>query len=158
MMREPVVASQFYPGTKTGLERTLGELIRKNEKKQKVIGAISPHAGYVYSGGVAGSVFSVIAPRELFIVIGPNHTGAGRPFSISTEETWKTPIGNVEIDKELASYLAANSALLEEDSLAHRYEHSIEVQIPFLQFIADDFKVLPLCVGSLNIGELKKVG
>ena len=158
MTREPVVAGQFYPGTKTALEKTLGGLIHKKAEKEKAIGAISPHAGYIYSGGVAGSVFSLLAPRELFIIIGPNHTGRGKPFSVFAEGSWKTPLGNVEVDREFAGYLLDNSGLLKKDESAHAYEHSIEVQLPFLQYITGGFKILPLCVSSLDINELKKAG
>ena len=108
-IREPVVAGQFYPGTKSGLERTLSSLTDIKKNREEVFGAISPHAGYMYSGGVAGAVFSRIAPKELFIIIGPNHTGMGEPFSIFTEGRWKTPLGEVEVDSEFAAFLVDNS-------------------------------------------------
>lgn len=157
-IREPIVAGQFYPGVKASLEQTLLKLTDKKVKREKAIGAMSPHAGYVYSGAVAGKVFSTLAPKELFIIIGPNHTGMGKPFSVFTEGSWKTPLGSVEVDKEMAGYLIDNSELFKADEVAHAYEHSVEVQIPFLQFMMNDFKILPLCVASLNIDELKKAG
>lgn len=154
--REPVVAGQFYPGTKAGLERTLLSLIDKKEKREKALGAMSPHAGYVYSGAVAGKVFSRLTPKELFIIIGPNHTGIGEAFSIFAEGLWKTPLGSVEIDKEFADYLINNSGLFKADETAHAYEHSIEVQLPFLQYTMRDFKILPLCIARIDVNELKK--
>ncbi len=158
MTREPVVAGQFYPGVKANLERTLSTLIDKKRKPEKAIGAMSPHAGYVYSGAVAGKVFSALAPKELFIIIGPNHTGTGKPFSVYVDGSWKTPLGSVEVDKKFAEYLINNSKLFEADEAAHAYEHSIEVQIPFLQYTTSNFKILPLCIAGLNINELKGAG
>jgi len=155
MIREPAVAGQFYPGTKTGLEKTLSNLIDRKEKKEKVFGAVSPHAGYIYSGVVAGKVFSRILSKELFIIIGPNHTGVGEIFSIFAQGLWKTPLGSVGIDEEFADYLIANSKLFKADESAHTYEHSIEVQIPFLQYLMNDFKILPLCIANVDIDDLK---
>ena len=156
--REPVVAGQFYPGTKAGLEKMLSTLINKKEKKELVLGAMSPHAGYVYSGGVAGEVFSKLSPKKLFIIIGPNHTGMGESFSVFPQGQWRTPLGSVEVDEEFANYLINNSKLFKADEIAHTYEHSVEVQIPFLQYVMSDFKILPLCISSLNIDDLKKAG
>jgi len=157
-IREPVVAGQFYPGTKAGLEKALAKLIKRNDKRENVLCAMSPHAGYVYSGAVAGEVFSRLIPKKLFIIIGPNHTGMGKPFSVSPEGSWKTPLGTVEVDEELAECLVNNSGLFRGDETAHAYEHSIEVQLPFLQYIARDFKILPLCVASVRMADLKKAG
>ena len=157
-VREPVVAGQFYPGAKASLKGVLSSLVDKNKKREKVIGAMSPHAGYVYSGAVAGGVLSLLSPKELFIIIGPNHTGTGEPFSVFSEGSWKTPLGTVEVDKEFAGRLIGASLLFKADRLAHAHEHSIEVQIPFLQYIVDSFKILPLCVASLDMKELKKAG
>jgi len=157
-VREPVVAGQFYPGAKASLERALSGLTEKKAKREKIIGAISPHAGYVYSGAVAGRVLSMLAPKELFIIIGPNHTGIGKPFSVFAEGAWNTPLGSVEVDKEFAEHLIGNSGLFKADRSAHAHEHSIEVQIPFLQYTMGKFKILPLCVASLNINELKQAG
>ncbi len=156
--REPVVAGQFYPGTKAGLEKTLAGLIRSKEKREKALGAVSPHAGYMYSGAVAGQVFSRLTPERLYVIIGPNHTGIGKPFSVFPKGNWNTPLGNVEVDEELAGCLIDSSALFRADEAAHAYEHSIEVQLPFIQYTAKDFKILPLCVASANISDLKKSG
>lgn len=153
--REPAVAGQFYPGTKLSLEKMLSSLIDKKEKKMKAFGAVSPHAGYIYSGIVAGKVFSRLMPKELFIIIGPNHTGVGETFSVFREGLWKTPLGSVEVDKEFADYILDNSKLFKSDEAAHTYEHSIEVQLPFLQYVMSNFKILPLCIASLDIDELK---
>ena len=154
-VREPVVAGQFYPGTKKALEETLTALMDKKSKKKKAIGAMSPHAGYAYSGAVAGKVFSALDRNELFIIIGPNHTGSGAAFSVFTQGTWNTPLGPVEVDEEFAGELVRASNLFKADTLAHAYEHSVEVQLPFLQHAISDFKIVPICISSLNIGDLK---
>lgn len=157
IVREPVVAGQFYPGTKASLEKALSALIEKG-KKEDVLGAMSPHAGYVYSGGVAGKVLSRIKERDIFIIIGPNHTGRGEPFSVFPNGQWRTPLGIVDIDEDFTDHLVGKSALFKQDQAAHAYEHSIEVQIPFLQYLIKDFKIAPIVVGSMNIKNLKEAG
>lgn len=156
-VREAVVAGQFYPGTKAGLEKMLSGLTEKREK-ESVYGAMSPHAGYVYSGGVAGKVLSRLKNRDIFIIIGPNHTGRGEPFSVFARGKWNTPLGAVDIDEEFTDYLITNSAIFKPDQAAHAYEHSIEVQIPFLQYLMKDFKIVPIIIGSMDIKRLKEAG
>ena len=119
-------------------------MVEEKAKREEVIGLISPHAGYIYSGAVAGAIISRIKFKDTFIIMGPNHTGNGKPFSIMTEGKWKTPLGEVEIDSELGKRILAHSKYLEEDSLAHLGEHSIEVQLPFLQYFNTDFKLVPI--------------
>ena len=155
-IREPAAAGQFYPGTKTKLERALSKLIDKKRRPQKAIGAMAPHAGYVYSGGVAGSVFSALKPKDLYILIGPNHTGLGRPFGVFAEGKWKTPLGTVQVDNGFAKRLMDKSKIFEPDEKSHKYEHSIEVLLPFLQYTARDFKIAPLCISGIDAGRLKK--
>ena len=154
--RPPVVAGQFYPGTSTGLEKALLSLTKKDQIREKAYGAIAPHAGYIYSGMVAGEVFSRLKPRHLFVILGPNHTGRGKPFSVFNEGDWDTPLGSVEIDDEFADHLIKNSESFKKDTLAHSMEHSIEVQLPFLQHLMEGFKILPICVASADLGALKK--
>ncbi|MBN1872554.1 MAG: AmmeMemoRadiSam system protein B [Candidatus Omnitrophica bacterium] len=154
--RTPVVAGQFYPSRKMSLEKELSNLTKKSQIREKVYGAIVPHAGYVYSGGVAGEVFSRLAPSELYVILGPNHTGRGKAFSVFSEGDWDTPLGSVEIDSDFAAYLISNSSLYKKDSSAHSLEHSIEVQLPFLQHLMKDFKILPICVGGADLEDLKR--
>ncbi|MDP2729715.1 MAG: AmmeMemoRadiSam system protein B [Dehalococcoidales bacterium] len=155
MVREPVVAGQFYPGTPDRLRSMIKELVDEEATREEVIGLLSPHAGYVYSGAVAGAAISRVSFKDTFVVMGPNHTGAGKPFSIITEGAWKTPLGEVEIDSELGKQILASSEYLEEDHLAHQYEHSIEVQLPFLQYFKPDIKFVPICL-SYATGEVYK--
>ncbi len=146
MKRNPAVAGQFYPLRAAAIEKQVFELVDKSAKKINAIGIVSPHAGYIYSGAVAGSVYSKIELKPTYVIIGPNHTGKGKPYSIMSEGTWVMPQGEVEIDSDLAKTLLRSSEFLEEDFLAHAYEHSIEVQLPFLQYFKQSFKFIPIIV------------
>ena len=144
MIRQPAVAGQFYPGSPAQLREMISGMIDAEADKEEVIGAVSPHAGYVYSGPVAGATISRIKVKETCIIMGPNHTGMGKPFSLMRRGTWQTPLGDVPIDTELAGQLLRRSSYLEEDDTAHQFEHSIEVQLPFLQYFREDFKLVPI--------------
>ena len=150
MKRNPAVAGQFYPLRVSAIEKQVFEFIDKSAKKVNALGIVSPHAGYIYSGPVAGSVYSKIELKPTYIIIGPNHTGKGKPYSIMSEGTWVMPQGEVEIDSALAKKLLHTSEFLEEDFLAHAYEHSIEVQIPFLQYFKQPFKFVPIILSSVE--------
>ncbi|MEE8582661.1 MAG: AmmeMemoRadiSam system protein B [Dehalococcoidales bacterium] len=158
MIRQPAVAGQFYPGTAEELRAAIDGLVDKEVVKEEVIGLVSPHAGYIYSGSVAGATISRIKFRDTFIVIGPNHTGRGKPFSIMTEGAWQTPLGEVAIDSELARQIRDDSSHLEEDTAAHQNEHSVEVQIPFLQYFKPDVKIVPIVLASASADVLKEIG
>jgi len=146
MKRNPVVAGQFYPLRPAAIEKQVFEFVDKTAKKVNAVGIIAPHAGYIYSGPVAGSVYSRIELKPTYIILGPNHTGRGKPYSIMSEGTWAMPQGEVEIDADLAKKLLHNSEFLEEDFLAHAYEHSVEVQLPFLQYFKKPFKFVPIII------------
>jgi len=158
MIRQPVVAGQFYPDSPSQLKEMIQGMVDEKAEKEEVIGLLSPHAGYIYSGPVAGATISRIKFKDTFIIIGPNHTGMGRPLSIMTEGVWKTPLGEVEIDSELAKQILATSSYLEEDSGAHQYEHSIEVQLPFLQYFKKDFKLVPIILSFSTGATYKEIG
>lgn len=158
MMRSPVVAGQFYPASPSQLKSMIEKMVDVKAEKQEVIGLLSPHAGYIYSGPVAGAVISRIKFKDTFIIMGPNHTGRGKPLSIVTEGTWQTPLGKVEIDAELGKRILATSKYLHEDSLAHQYEHSIEVQIPFLQYFKPDVKIVPIVLGYATGEIYREIG
>ncbi len=157
LIREAVVAGQFYPGTKAALTKTLSELTQKCERGN-ALGAMVPHAGYVYSGAVAGKVMSRIAPRGLYVILGPNHTGKGNPFSVFLRGAWKTPLGAIDIDEKFADALISRSDIFKSDESAHTFEHSIEVQVPFLQYLVGSFKIVPIVIGSMEMPLLKKAG
>jgi len=158
MIRQPVVAGQFYPGSASQLEAMIETLVDEKAEKREVIGLVSPHAGYIYSGPVAGAVISRIKFKDTFIIIGPNHSGKGKPLSIMTKGKWKTPLGEVEIDSELGKQILATSSHLQEDAIAHQYEHSIEVQIPFLQYFKSDFRIVPIILGYAGGDTCKEIG
>lgn len=149
-MRSPLVAGQFYPGTKDELLNDLDTLIPSGKEKKDVIGIMTPHAGYMFSGAVAGEVFAGIVPKSTYIILGPSHTGKGARIA-SDKEPWSTPIDGVEIDIELLDAIMAKTTVLTVDKLAHTFEHSIEVQIPFIQKISPDARILPITIqqGSL---------
>ncbi|HWR25876.1 MAG TPA: MEMO1 family protein [Methanosarcina sp.] len=158
-MRQPAVAGQFYPLRPEYLEKELKRCFEGLEIQERdVLGAVCPHAGYVYSGRVAAYVYAVLPKADTYILFGPNHTGYGSAVSVS-KDTWKTPLGNIEVDIELADGFLGS--IVDADELGHRYEHSIEVQLPFLQYrFGRDFKILPICMGmqdeetAVEIGDL----
>jgi len=158
MNRNPVVAGQFYPASPSQLKAMIGELVNEEAAKEEVIGAVSPHAGYMYSGPVAGAVMSRIRLKDTVIIIGPNHSGRGKPLSIMTEGTWSTPLGKVKIDSELARKILATSDYLQKDSAAHQIEHSLEVQVPFLQYFKSDIKIVPIVLSFATGSIYKQIG
>jgi len=158
MIREAAVAGQFYPGWPEGLKETIEYMTSRGEAKIDVVGVVSPHAGYIYSGPVAGAVFSRIKFTDTFILIGPNHRGEGKAFSITTAGRWKTPLGEVGINSNLAGAILKASEHLEEDTLAHRHEHSLEVQVPFLQYFKPGVKIVPILLSIANPDVYREIG
>ncbi|HOX54981.1 MAG TPA: AmmeMemoRadiSam system protein B [Candidatus Omnitrophota bacterium] len=157
MVRRAAVSGQFYPSAKASLLNQIEGFIDKTAEKTDAFGAIMPHAGYVYSGLVAGQTASSFLSKDRYILIGPNHTGFGKPFSIMTEGIWDSPLGKVEIDSSLAGAILTKSKFLKEDSLAHTQEHSIEVEIPFLQYFKPDFKFVPIAVFPAELKIYKEI-
>ncbi len=156
--RDARVAGQFYPSQKGALISFLSENIDLSSQRRKVKTVIMPHAGYVYSGKTAALTISEVVVPDTVILIGPNHTGYGTAFSLMRSGKWHFPFGEVDIEESLADELLKTSSLLEEDDEAHEYEHSLEVEIPFLYFLNNNVKIVPLTVASLNLKKCKKVG
>jgi MEMO1 family protein len=148
MNRKAAVAGQFYPSSPQALEKMIAGMVNDNAPKIETVGAVSPHAGYVYSGPVAGVTISRIKFENTFLVLGPNHTGMGAPFSLWSGDAWETPLGNVNIDEGLREALLADTKYFTADTGAHLREHSIEVQLPFLQHFKKDVKILPIVIGG----------
>ena len=158
MIRKPVVAGQFYPDDAKELKSQLNDLIEKDCEKGDVLGVVSPHAGYIYSGRVAGSLFSRINVPETVVILTPNHTGLGAPYSIWPDGYWETPLGKVKVDEDLVNELAASCRLLTMDYDAHISEHSGEVILPFLQYINPAIKIVVIVIWSAYLNELKELG
>ncbi|MCX6005186.1 MAG: AmmeMemoRadiSam system protein B [Chloroflexi bacterium] len=158
MIRNAAVAGQFYPAWPDELREMIKYFSPDQATKIDAVGAVCPHAGYVYSGPVAGEVISRINLTDTVIILGPNHRGLGKPFSIMTEGSWKTPLGEVRIDSELAEAILKTSTNIEEDSLAHRHEHSLEVQVPFLQYFKPDIRIVPIVLSLANPSVYKEIG
>lgn len=121
--------------------------------KDDALGVVAPHAGFMYSGAAAGAVYSRITPADAYVVLGPNHSGLGVPYSIMSSGVWRMPFGEVDVNRDLAENIFVNSKYLEEDILAHEREHSIEVQLPFLQALGRDFTFVPVCVGHMPFSD-----
>jgi hypothetical protein len=158
MIREPAVAGQFYPSSREELKSMIRGMIDEKAVKEDVIGYYAPHAGYIYSGPVVGATISHINIKDTLVIMGPSHTGMGAPFSIMTEGKWRTPLGDVEIDTELAKAILANSSYLKEDQLAHSQEHSIEVQLPFIQYFRPDIKFVPITISHASATTYRSIG
>jgi len=158
VVRHPVVAGQFYPAQASRLSEMISGMVDETTEKEEVIGLVSPHAGYPYSGPVAAAAISRVKFKDTFVILGPNHTGMGKTLSIMTGGSWETPLGSIDIDAELAGQILATSKYLEEDDKAHQYEHSIEVQIPLLQYFKKDFRIVPITFSYHSPAAYKEVG
>jgi len=158
MVRQPAVAGQFYASDPIRLRDQLEKFITVKEKQIKALGAIVPHAGYVYSGAVAGSVYARLKIPKTVVILGPNHHGVGSSAALFPPGEWATPLGNAGINQQLSALLLKYSTLVEEDSIAHQYEHSIEVQVPFLQFLRPDVTIVPICLGFSDYSSCRNMG
>jgi hypothetical protein len=146
MIRDPAVAGQFYYHSEKMLFEQVEQLLQKKAERKNVLGVLSPHAGYMYSGRVAGMTLSRIKAADTFVILGPNHTGLGADFSIFGKGVWRMPLGEVKIDNLLAKEILLHSKFLKDDPMAHQCEHSIEVQIPFLQILFKNFQIVPITI------------
>jgi AmmeMemoRadiSam system protein B len=169
MIREPVVAGQFYPGTETELRNTIRECInheygpgnKSSTINKKIFGIVCPHAGYAYSGPTACHSYKSIASQnpELVIIIGPNHFGVGKDAATMIDAEWKTPLGRVQVDSDSAKKMAEISNFIEIDEYSHSQDHSLEVQVPMLQeILSNDFQILPIILRSQNMSTAIDVG
>ncbi len=158
MLRNPYVAGYFYPASASEIKAMFAKFVDKNAPKEEVVGLLVPHAGYQYSGAVTGAAVSRIKFKDTFVIMGPTHSGLGKPFSVWTEGTWKTPLGEVEVDAELAKKMVAVSKYLEEDYRAHQEEHAVEVQLPFLQYLKPDVRIVPVILAGAPAATYKEIG
>ena len=158
MKRKAVFAGRFYPGASDVLKKELESYIPGSSNKIKAKGIVSPHAGYMYSGRIAGEIYSKIELPQKFIILSPNHTGMGAKISLFNEGNWETPLGQIKVDSSLAEKIGKNFENVKNDFDAHLMEHSLEVQLPFIQYFRDDFQIVPLTLSHLSLEECKKLG
>jgi hypothetical protein len=136
----------------------VNEYIDISVKKEKVIGAVCPHAGLMYSGSVAGAVYSAMDFPETFVLLGPNHTGLGAQVSIMESGEWEIPTGTFKIDEKISHRIAMNVPLVTKDARAHMFEHSLEVQLPFIAFFSQQVKIVPIAILSASVEDCKMLG
>lgn len=149
MVREPAVAGRFYPGDRARLTADVDGYLAPAGERLPARGIVAPHAGYMYSGAIAGEVYRRVELPKRIILLGPNHTGLGAPIALWPRGSWRTPLGEVALDGPLTAALAAVPAV-EEDDQAHLHEHSLEVQVPFLQRARPDLTLAALCLGPIT--------
>lgn len=168
-MRRPIVAGKFYAGNEATLRAQVEWCFRHKvgpgklpivapQRKGEVRGCVVPHAGFMYSGPVAAHSFYAIAEDgapDVFVVIGPNHTGRGSGIAVMADD-FDTPMGKVEVDKEIAK--AMRGSIIGEDSSAHAFEHSIEVQLPFVRYLAPKAKLVPVCMMMQDYDSAREAG
>ena len=158
MIRKAAVAGSFYAGTPDRLRLQVEDLLPRGAVREPAVAVVAPHAGYMYSGRVAGAVYSRVEFRDTCVILGPNHTGLGAGAAIMTYGQWETPLGRVPIAGDLAKTILAHSSVLEEDHLGHLREHSIEVQLPFLQYFERPFSFVPISLFSHEYAVCQNVG
>ena len=169
MIREPVVAGQFYPGEKDELENMIKSCLEHKfgpdtssiESSERIFGVVCPHAGYVYSGPTACHSYKAISSQnpELAIIIGPNHFGIGKDAATMIDTQWQTPLGKVQVDSESAKQVAEISEFIEIDEYSHSQDHSLEVQIPMLQeILSNEFQILPIILRAQDMKTAMDVG
>ncbi len=159
MIRPPAVAGRFYPDDPGNLRTTIDALLSsRGETKQRARACLVPHAGYVYSGSVAGDVYRRLEIPRRVILIGPRHYPRGAPLAILSDGAWETPLGMAPVDHLLAEKISRACPQLREDAVAHATEHSLEVQLPFLQRAAPSFSFVPIVLGGAHWDVLETLG
>ena len=158
MIRPPAVAGHFYSANPAELAKNIDGYLVPGAKKQRALGCVVPHAGYIYSGHVAGAVYASLEIPARLILIGPRHFPRGESLAILSEGSWASPLGDAKVDSALAAELKHAFPQLREDAVAHEQEHSLEVQIPFLQRLRGDFQFVPIVLGTDRYGILEELG
>jgi hypothetical protein len=156
-IRTPAVADRFYPGDPGILIRDIQRMTPSSITPQKAYAVVSPHAGYMYSGAVAAETLASVHIPETVIILGPNHHGQGAPIALSTIP-WQMPMGQVPIDTAIAAALLDTSSVITSDETAHRFEHSLEVQVPFLQARQKKLSIVPLVISHISYPLCQEVG
>jgi AmmeMemoRadiSam system protein B len=172
-IRRPTQAGAFYEGNAESLKIQIENCflqefgpkkrpeINKNGPR-KIVGLVCPHAGYMFSGSVAANAYYELASDgkpDIVVILGPNHTGYGSGLAVVSEGFWRTPLGDVEVDGETANGIVRETRIVDVDELAHRFEHSVEVQLPFLQYLyGSEFKFVPICFQMQDLASAVEVG
>ena len=156
-IRRPAAAGRFYSGNPRVLTEEVKRFLQSSIPRQKAIGVVSPHAGYSCSGHVAGMVFARVEIPQKVIILGTNHTGYGAEASIMDHGSWDMPMGAVKIDELLSHSILEHSDIVQSDSLAQMNEHSVEVQVPFLQYLQPDLQIVPIVLGLHDFSVCKSV-
>ncbi len=158
MIRYPAVAGQFYSGEAKSLRAHVEAYVGDARHKEKALGIIAPHAGYIYSGVVAGAVYGSVEVPETVVILGPNHHAIGSRAALYPDGEWITPLGRVSVNSSFSDQLLKNCHLIEKDGTAHEMEHSLEVQVPFLQVLRSDVTIVPLCLGFRDYASCRILG
>ena len=158
MIRRPAVAGRFYPAQPEVLISDIQRYTPPPAKRFAALGCVAPHAGYMYSGAVAGAVYSAVELTSPTLILCPNHFGHGAPLSLYLEGQWETPLGSVAVDSELAARISDAFPRLVPDPVAHGREHSLEVQLPFLQRLIPGFRFVPIAIGVSDYETLAGLG
>ncbi len=171
--RRAAFAGSWYAGSKESLVQQVeelflgphgpGKLPELGKRNDDLVGVLSPHAGYLYSGQAAALAYYEVAangPKDLIVMLGPNHHGAGSGIAISPSDAWSTPLGEVEVDLQTAREISKRSKIADLDETAHRSEHSLEIQLPFLQYIFKDnpFKIVPISIWMYDFKAAQELG
>ena len=157
MHRTPAVAGRFYDGTSFGLRKQVEQYVASVQPPMDAVGIMVPHAGLIYSGIVAGQVYSAILMPKTFIMLGPNHTGLGPAVSVMDDGAWEVPTGSLNIDRRLARRILNGTTLAVRDSQAHAYEHSLEVQIPFIAYFSRDVSIVPISIMTASYDSCREL-
>ena len=158
MIRQPVAAGSFYPENPAELSAQVDSLLQVKGDTKNVKGLIVPHAGYIYSGAVAGDVFARAEIPKQVILVGPNHHGIGENIAVSGVDAWATPLGHIPVAVNLRDYLVHNILKLSVDDQAHKYEHSLEVMLPFLMRRQPELQIVPISLGHLSLADCLQLG
>lgn len=156
-IRKPYAAGYFYPADREQIEAFMQAAMDQSVEKKDAIAVMMPHAGYQYSGKTAARTIQRVRVTDTVILLGPNHTGYGAPFSLMAKGAWESPLGTVSIDETMAARILDASEYVADDSEAHREEHSLEVQVPFLRYCNPAVKIVPVTIGSHDLDAVREV-
>jgi hypothetical protein len=157
VIRQPAVAGSFYPASPQDLGRVVEDLLGSRRAQDRAIAVVAPHAGYVYSGRIAGEVYARVRVPDRCVVLCPNHTGSGAQRSLDRDETWRTPLGDVEVDGALADAILGRAGITR-DARAHTREHALEVHLPFLLRRNPRVRIVPICLGRVSPDGCVEIG